>query len=195
MKRFALVLLALLLGLATVGLLAGCGGGDQTEEANAAIDASNKAVDAANEADAEAVALFEKIGKLEPGSASTDEALKLVEEAEAAIAAKNAQVQKAADELAKIKDLEVSQDFKTYADQQIEIAKLQIQSNELLLKATAEFKKVFENAGDKSPDMKQLQQSFQTIDEVFAQADELSASIEEKAATSDAFFQEKSLGE
>lgn len=194
MKRFALILLALLLGIATVGVLTGCGG-DQTEEANSAIDASNQAVDAANEADAEAVALFEKIGKLEPGSASTDKALKLVEEAEAAIEAKNVQVQKASDALAKIEDLDVSEDFKTYADQQIEIAKLQIQSNELLLKATAEFKRVFENAGDASPDMKRLQRSFQTIDEVFAQADELSAAIEEKAATSDAFFKEKSLGE
>lgn len=192
MKRIALVVLVLMLAV-TASVLVGCS--DQTAQANAAIDESNKAVDAANGFDEEAARLFEQIGQLEPGEKSTEEALALTAQVEGVIQKKNGEIEKAIAELSKIGGMAVSEDFKVYAKQQTEIAGLQKQSDDLLLRATAEFKSVFENAGSKSPNMKALEANFTSIDDIFAQADELSTKIDEKAGASDAFFQEKGLGE
>lgn len=193
MRRFSRIVVVLLLAVSIGSVLTGCG--DDKAAANAAIDASNAAVEKANEYDAQAVKLFDQIGSLKPGGTSSERALELIAQAEVAIKNKNAQVKVAIDELSKISSMDVTDDFKTYAKQQIELAQLQKQSNDLLLEATAEFRAVFENAASAKPNTKALDQSFAKIEEVFADADRLSTKIDEKAGASDAFFQEKRLGE
>lgn len=193
MKRLLQACLVSLLAVAVIAALGGCAG-DQTPEANAAIEASNAAVQDANRSDAEAVKLFEQIGKLQPGPESTDKAVELIAKAEKSVKDKSAALDTAIGALSKIESLNVSDDFKAYARQQIELADLQKESNNLLLAAIAEFKNVFETAGSSSPDTKALQASFTKIDEVFAAAERLSKDIDKKATISDEFFQEKGLG-
>lgn len=191
MRRCRLVF-ALVVTVAIAAVLTGCG--DQTAEANAAIEASNAAVDAANDYDQQASELFDRLSEIEPGPANTEEALGYIARSEELIAKKNAEVDKAIAELKKIESLEVGDELKTYAKQQIAIAELQKKSGELLLAANAEFKTVYEKMDSKSPDTKLLEASFENIETIFADADELSAEIERRSRESEAFFKESGLG-
>lgn len=191
MKRVALVLVVVL-ALAT-GSVTGCG--DDMAEANAAIEASNSAVDAANELDEEAAALFDEIGELEPGAANTRKALEAIARAEELIGKKNAAVDRAISQLGRIEAMDVPDALKEYARQQTAIADLQRQSGELLLAATAEFKTVYESMDNQNPDAKALEGSFESIESIFSDADDLSAEIERLASESQTFFVENELGE
>lgn len=186
-------LVALMLAGVLLFALAGCG--DQTKDANAAIAAANEQSKKYTELDNqistlmdEAMAVDMTAEGVKPGIEAFDQASAKFEERKAVIAAIKA-------EFEKIAGYKVSEETKTYAAQQVEIATLLGQMDDLGLELIASTKSLYELVQSGSQDAAKAEELSKAIDDTSAKLTEIDAQVTEKQAASDKYFIDAGLGQ
>lgn len=192
MSRIAKIVASVLLGTLLLGGVVGCI--DQTADANAAIEAANVQAQAYSDLDAEITALMDEAGAVDftpegvvAGIASIDAATAKFEERKTVIASIKA-------EFGKIADMDVDDTIKTYAAQQVEVADLLAQMDELGIKMLGDTKALYELIKSGSTDTAKAEELSAAVEETAAQLEELDALVTEKQDTSDKFFEDNQLG-
>ncbi|PKQ38272.1 MAG: hypothetical protein CVT59_03345 [Actinobacteria bacterium HGW-Actinobacteria-1] len=186
-------LVALMLAGVLLFALAGCG--DQTKDANAAIAAANEQSKRYTELDNQISTLMDQAMAVDmtaegvkPGIAAFDEASAKFEERKTVIAAIKA-------EFEKIAGYKVSEETKKYASQQVEIATLLGQMDDLGLELIASTKSLYELVQSGSQDAAKAEELSKAIDDTSAKLTEIDAQVTEKQAASDQYFIDAGLGQ
>jgi uncharacterized lipoprotein YehR (DUF1307 family) len=184
-------LAAALLAIVMVFAIAGC---DQTKEANAAIEAANAKAK-------EYTALDETISKLmdeasavsmtpegvKPGIGALDAATAEFEKRKVIIAAVKA-------EFEKIDAYDVSEAKKTYAKQQVEIADLLGQMDDLGIQLIADTKALYQLIESGSTDATRAEELSAAIEATSQKLTDLDKTVAEKESASDTYFTDQGLG-
>lgn len=183
---------ALALAVVLLFALAGC---DQTKDANAAISAANEQSQKYTALDNEISALMDQASAVDmtpegvkPGIEAIDQAAAKFEERKTVIASVKA-------EFEKIAGYKVSDKIKTYAKQQVEIATLLGQMDDLGLKLIADTKSLYQLIESGSSDAEKAAALSTAIDETSKQLSDLNATVTEKQAASDKYFIDSGLGQ
>ncbi len=183
------------LALAGVLLFALAGCGDQTKDANAAIAAANEQSEKYTALDNEISTLMDQAMAVDmtadgvkPGIEAFNQASAKFEERKAVIAAIKA-------EFEKIAGYDVSEETKTYASQQVEIATLLGQMDDLGLELIASTKALYELVESGSQDGAKAEEYSKAIDTTSAKLTEIDAQVTEKQAASDKYFIDAGLGQ
>lgn len=186
-------LVALMLAGVLLFALAGCG--DQTKDANAAIAAANEQSKKYTELDNQISTLMDQAMAVDmtaegvkPGIEAFDQASAKFEERKAVITAIKA-------EFEKIAGYKVSEETKTYASQQVEIANLLGQMDDLGLELIASTKSLYELVQSGSQDAAKAEELSKAIDDTSAKLTEIDAQVTEKQAASDKYFIDAGLGQ
>jgi len=192
MRRIVTTLILLAL-LTLAPALSGCSS-DQTDEANAAIDRSNQAVERAILLDRQAADKLEEVLGAEPAKANAAETLARIGEIEADVAAIAEELGIMKSEFGSIREMDVSEELKTYASQQIEIAEMQEESNDLMSEMLGVLRELHTAAAAGEITRTQWSTALDSVDKLLGEAEALDVRIEEKASESERYFDENGLG-
>jgi len=97
-------------------------------------------------------------------------------------------------EYAKIESMDVREEIKTYAKQQLEIADIFGEMDELGTKMLTDTKTLYQMVEADSSDSAKAQQLAEAIEETSAMIKELGNELREKQAESDKYFEDNNLG-
>ncbi len=224
--------LALALVLAAALVLSGCGLGGQSEEANKLIAEANGHIDKGNALDKEIAALFRQMGDDfdQVGVQNIAQAaatVKKIERADAQVQIKLSELNKEAKAsalaLAKARELNVSEELKTWLGMELEAngslqkgTKVQAQLSKLFVKVARETHKMIaqakSNAGrissggsnassmiskaerDLERSTAAMEKEIEQLTETVALVEKASDSYDELKAKADAYFKEQGLG-
>lgn len=194
-------LIAVLLACVFLLSMAGC---DQTGDANAAISAANTKSEKYTALDDEISVLLDDASAVSMTPEGVQPGIEALDAASAKYAERKVVIGEVKAEFEKIASYKVSDEIKTYAKQQVEIAALLAQMDDLGLKLIADTKAFYElvKAGAAST-------TDEAMDADAAKAEELSAAIEDTSAklteldtlvtgketASDKYFTDQGLGE
>ncbi len=185
-------IVATALAVVLVFALAGCG--DQTKDANATIAAANEQSKKYTALDNEISTLMDQVTTVDmtpdgvkPGIEAIDQAAAKFEERKTVIAEVKA-------EFEKIAGYKVSDGIKTYAKQQVEIADLLGQMDELGLKVLADTKALYQLIESGSSDADKAATLSQSISDTSQQLSDLDQQVTEKQAASEKYFTDAGLG-
>lgn len=191
MSRVTKSVASALLGMLLLGGVVGCI--DQTADANAAINAANAQAQTYSALDAEITSLMDEAGAVDftpegatAGIEKIDEAVAKFEERKTVIAAIKA-------EFGKIADMDVDETIKTYAAQQVEIADLLAQMDDLGVKMLADTKSLYELIASGSTDTARAEELSKAVEATAAELEALDAKVTEKQAASDKYFEDNNL--
>lgn len=184
---------AVMLAAVMVFALAGCG--DQTKDANAAISAANEQSKKYTALDNAISALMDQASAVDmtsegvkPGIIAIDQATAKFEQRKVVIAAVKA-------EFEKIAGLKVSDEIKTYAKQQVEIATMLGQMDDLGVQLISKTKALYQLIESKSTESAKAEELSKSIDDTSKQLSDLDAKVTEKQAASEKYFIDAGLGQ
>ncbi len=190
MTRFTKLIAVVL----AAGLLFGMAGCDQTKDANAAIQAANAKAKEYTALDTEISALMDDASAVDmtpdgvkPGIEALDAASAKFEERKVVIAAVKA-------EFEKIAGYDVSDQIKTYAAQQVEIADILGQMDDLGIELIAKTKALYGLIESSSTDADKADELSTAIEDISQQLTDLDAQVTEKESASDTYFNDQGLG-
>ncbi|KAF0209452.1 MAG: hypothetical protein Q8S43_01270 [Actinomycetota bacterium] len=184
----------LLIAALAVVLLFGVSGCDQTKDANAAIEAANVQAQAYTELDNQISTLMDDASAVtmtpagvKPGIAALDAATAKFEERKVVIAAVKA-------EFEKIGAYDVKEQVKEYAKQQVEIANLLGQIDDLGIKLIADTKALYGMIESGSTDGAKAEALSTAIEDTSQKLTDLDAQVTEKESASSKYFTDQGLG-
>ncbi len=182
------------IALAVVMLFALTGCGDQTKDANAAIEAANEQSDKYTALDNEISALMDEASMadltpegVKPGIEAFKQANAKFEERKAVIAAIKSNFEK-------IEAYKVSDEIKTYAKQQAEIATMLGEMDELGMQLVADTLALYELIETNSDDTARAEELAKSVDVTSQKLTEIDAQVTEKQTASDKYFVDNGLG-
>ncbi len=184
-----LLVLALVL---VVAALAGCGG--DTDKANAAIGAANAHITTYNKLDGEIADLMGQMDALSGGKDDAQKGKDLSDKITAKIAERAKVIAGMKTEFGKIGSMDVSEDLKTYASQQVEIADMRAKVDAKMGEVAAKLSSLFSAAVTGKIDQAMVTKLTAEVDTLTKQLDTMQAQADEKEAASEKFFNDKGLG-
>lgn len=194
-------LIAVLLAAVFVFGMAGC---DQTGDANAAISAANTKSQKYTALDDEISVLLDDASAVSMTPEGVLPGIEALDAASAKYAERKVVIGEIKAEFEKIASYKVSDEIKTYATQQVEIAGLLAQMDDLGIKLIADTKTFYEliKAGSSGTsdeamdaDAAKAEELSAAIEETSAKLTELDALVTEKEQASDKYFTDQGLGE
>ncbi|MCE5204176.1 MAG: hypothetical protein LLG24_08210 [Actinomycetia bacterium] len=192
MSRVVKMITCALIGALLAVSVAGCG--DQTAEANAAIEAANKQAQTYMTLDKEITVLMDKAGSVDFTPEGVKPGIEAIDEALAKLAERKTVVANMKAEYAKIESMDVREEIKTYAKQQLEIADIFGEMDELGTKMLTDTKTLYQMVEADSSDSAKAQELAEAIEETSAMIKELGNELREKQAESDKYFEDNNLG-
>ena len=194
-------LIAVLLACVFVLGMVGC---DQTGDANAAISAANTKSEKYTALDDEMSVLLDDASAVSMTPEGVQPGIEALDEAAAKYAERKVVIGEIKAEFEKIASYKVSEEIKTYASQQVEIAGLLAQMDDLGIKLIVDTKTFYElvKAGATSTtdeamdaDAAKAEELSAAIEETSAKLTELDTLVTEKETASDTYFTDQGLGE
>jgi len=192
MSRLQKALLACLALVLCLGMI-GCA--DQTDEANALIDQANAATDESNRLDGLMTELMAKVEQIDPTAKNARDAQPLLTEVEAKLSETQKNAERTLLLWDKILALDVSDELKTYAAQQKEIAKLQVALSAAVGDMVVKLKVLYDPDQTGKLSQADFDKLAAELDGLVAKADEIDSQMSEKQGASDQYFKDNGLGE
>jgi outer membrane murein-binding lipoprotein Lpp len=190
MTRITKLMAVMLAGILVLGL-AGC---DQTKDANAAISAANELSQEYTALDEKIATLMDEASTAEMTAAGVVPGIAALDEASTRFTERKDIIGQIEAEFQKIEGYDVADEIKTYAAQQVEIAKLLGQMDDLGIKLIADTKSLYELIKSGSDDTAKVDELSASIAEVSQQLGELDTQVTEKQTASDTYFIDSGLG-
>jgi vacuolar-type H+-ATPase subunit I/STV1 len=183
------------LGIALAALLVGASGCiDQTRAANEAIARANAKAEEYAAIDGEVTRLLDEATSVDFTPEGVQPALAKLDEARAKIEERQKVVSAMRTEFASISSLRVSDEVKQYAMTQVAIADLLAQADERALDLIDATKEFYERIVAKTADSPEGRALAERLMQASEEIESLSATIAQKRAEADAFFDERLSG-
>jgi hypothetical protein len=193
MRHLKRTLLALLIVVLVLGA-AGCTG-DQTAEANKAIDAANVQLKKYSQAGTEIEQLLNQVEKLPMDRANAKKALPLTDKMNAKLEEQRKAAEAAKAEITKIKAMDVRDEFKTYADKEIAITNVLLEEYPVYKKLFADLRQIYAGVVTGRITEKDVATIGKRIDAESKQLTDLEAKAAKLEREASDYFNQQKLGE
>lgn len=184
---------AVVLTAVMVFALAGCG--DQTKDANAAISAANEQSKKYTALDNEISALMDQASAVDMTSEGVKPGIEAIDKATGMFGERKAVIATVKAEFEKIAGYRVRDEIKTYAKQQVEIADMLGQMDDLGVQLIAKTKALYQLIESKSTDTAKAEELSKSIDDTSKLLSDLDARVTQKQAASEKYFIDAGLGQ
>lgn len=183
-----------LLALAGVLVFAAVGCGDQTAEANKAVDAANAQIKAYTQAGAELEKLMSDAEALPMDAANAKKGVELTDQMTAKLEEQRKAAEAARAEISKIKTMKVNDEFKTYADKEIAVTDALLKEDPVARALIGDLRKIYELVASGKGTPADVEAIGKRIDAETKQLTDLEAQATKQEKDANAYFDAHKLG-